>query len=588
MIPGSVGSSLAGEEIVIPPPAEPAEPTMLYTTYNKTSGGSEDLVIYLPEGYGDDPAEEYHTHFFYHGDGGDGTFSHVTAASMSTGGSNLYTITGANTGSRRILYSTIIIKVAGVEVARCRRLMNGTSGEIYSTGAIDDITGSVAISSASSAISVQFPGAPGGAVTIDYKHSALFEAGLPMYLNRGTYDWEKTIAVMVQKALNNTVYIKADHYTDLRNYMIANYQVDTNRITVSGLSRGGYFCAALAVDNAIRPNIAAFMINSGSTVSVADWNTMSDKGFMYIVGQNEAAEGYPPGANSILNNCGALTMHNYPGSVFVQNTGHTGTVWNTNCYNKDFAQFQFTDFLRVWSLDYNEQAELHVEMAEERLTNINRWREAVRAVYFLPAGALKTELEGRLAVVKTAIDAGKRRWVFDFGTTVDTQTYLSVNHLTANFTAGRVYSSMKDDDGNTTAVGLTVINQFATTPANRFGTSVRGSNAQFGFTRENYFDGISLSTAVTTGQFKITGLNPAKTYRLRFYVANGSTSNAHNMSMSITVGGTTVNGFTTYTNRRVIGFTGKAPDGSGELLVSAYASGDTNCIMNMLSIEEEV
>lgn len=569
------------------PPSEPTPSTMRRSFYSKTSGGTEAIVIKEPAGYGDTPGKQYPLHMFYHGDGGDGTFSVNTNQAMSTSGSNLYTITANNSsGGRRVFYPSIIFKVAGAEVARARLDMNGTTATVYSTGAISGITGTVNISTyPNTTMSIQFPAAPGGAVTVDYDTSTLFEAGLPMYLNQGSYDWDETIVVMVQKAANDTYYDPVDHYEDLREHMISNYPINVNRITVSGLSRGGFFCVSLLENTTYFSQIAGFITVSAGGVSMADWNTLSNKGYMYVAGQNEAPT-YPVACGTILNATGALNLRNYPAVIMVQGTGHTGTVWNTNVYNINTALFDFRDWLDRWSLDYNDQATRHVEKAEAKL-DIDRWREAKRAVYYMSAGTEKTALEARLAALKTTLDNSKQAWVLDFGANSDSELYLNTNYINTNFQTGTTYSSLKDDNNNVTGVGLNVISQFATSPTNRFATTTRGANAQFGFTQANYNDGLNWQTTVTTGQFKLTGLSTSKTYKLKFFLANGSTSTAHNMSVSITVGSTTKTAFTTYTNRRTVEFTGITPNGSGEIIISGYASGDTTTVVQALRLNEE-
>lgn len=555
------------------------------TSYVTTGSGTEHLLIYLPRGYWNDPTRNWHTHLFYHGDGGDGQFTTVTKATMTHAGSNLYTLTAANSGSTRIGVGTVIFWEGNNIIGRCRRDMNGTTGTVYGCGARPSATGTIELDTSTSDIQIQLNSAAVATISVSYEYSALFETGLPDYLNNGTYDWDDTIVAMVQKAENDDYFVLVDHYEDLLAFLVANYHVDTNRITVSGLSRGAFMVSDL-MESSYFSEIAAFIMNSGGSVSLADWSTISDKGFIYCIGQDENLDGYSVVSGTILNATGALNLHNYPMSIMVEDGRHNATIWNTNCYNVSTALYDFRDWCSVWSLDYDEQATLHVEMAEARV-NIDRWREAKRAVYFMTAGALKTALEARLATLKTTIDNGKKRWNLKFGVTAETETYLNTNYLNTNFQASTTYSSLKDDNNNTTGFGLTVNNQFASSPTNRFSASTRGSNAQFGWTQENYNDGISMQTAITTGQFTITGADPAKTYKFTIYFANGSTSKDHIQEIDLTVDGSNQVKFDTYNNRVRYTFTGVTPDGSGNIVVAGFASGDTTTILQVLTIEEE-
>jgi hypothetical protein len=570
---------IAAEE---PPPVEESNSVIIHSTYAITSGGSEHYLTYLPKGYYNNPTKYYPTLFFYHGDGAIGTFATVAADIMTDAGGNLYTINGANTSVRRILYSSIIVSDDNGELARCERDMNGSTGHFYSTGAMVGITGTVALNSQNSAMSIQLPSAPTGQVKITYKHSALFETGLPGLLNRGKFDCDGIIVVMVQKTKYNSFFVLQDHWVDLNTEVGSLYRIDTNRKHVGGLSRGGFFTISL-IQSTYFSQIASFMVVSAGGISLANWNTLSDKGLMYISGQNDP---YSPAHSNILNTCGNLSLHNYPSAILVEGWGHHLTVWDTNAWDATTALFDWRLWCRVWNLNYNDQATQFVEVAEET-EDMDRWREAKRAVYFMTTGATKTALETRLAALKSTIDNGKKNWLIKLGTTAEVDNYLNLNYITGNFTAGAVFSNLKDDNNNTTSVGLAVVNQLALTPANRYLATVRGSNAQFGFSKQNYADGVNLETAISNGRFKITGLTAGKTYKLRVYAANGGSSIAALMRLSLTIGGVTKSAFLTYNNRTVIEFTGITPVSNEIVIDATAANGNTALAMQVLQLTEE-
>lgn len=593
---GIIGSQMGGS---IAPPVEPTASDLILTSYNTTSNGSEDLLIYLPEGYGDTPGQTFPVHFFYHGDGATGSFLDRTAEVMTNAGGNLYTHVCDNpTGSsnRRVYFKSVVIKVAGVEVARARRTMNGTTATIYSTGAIAGITGTINIAQyPGSEVNVQFPSAPGGTVTIDYQMSKLFETGIPYYLNAGAYDWSNTIVVMVQKGASGTFYSINDHYLELKAHITANYNCNWNRFTVSGISRGGVFVEALA-QSTYRSQIAAFVQLSGLAFGMSGITAdFANKGVMIVAGQSEGLDGYSVPNGSVMNTFATASTDYkfYPGSIMVQSGRHNGGTWNSYWFDISTAVANgvtdFRDWLYPWSIDNNEQVELFVDWAEQT-QDVNRWREAKRVVSFEPAGAAKTAWETRLAAVRTAMGT-KKKWLLDFGAVTtdftDANPYMFFNNLSTSFAAGTTYSSLRDDLNNVTTLGLTVGSQLSASPTNRFSTSTRGSNPQYGHRYNTYNDGINLQTTVTTGFFTLTGLDPAKLYKITFYPSNGSTSSAHNMSVTVTIGGTTKSMFNTYTNARLLTFGSITPNGSGEVVVNMYASGDTGMIMNAMLLEEQ-
>lgn len=553
--------------------------------YSVTAGGTNWMIVRFPEGYDDNPSTDWPTVIFYPGDGGDpgDTLNNptvrVTGQVMSGSGTS-WSATFENDPVtdrpvRQVGWGTVIVKVSGVEVARGR--MDGT---IVGTG----VTGTMAHKSANGAVSLTFDSTPGATPTLDYVYSAVFEAGAPMYVNDTDDLDESMLFVIVQNHANDVNFDEARHYDDARTHMLANFNVDTNRIIAAGLSRGAFFVnSTLLINN--YTEIAGFLSATPIISGTYTYSNYTNRGIYIISGQNDGTAS-PPNS-SMMNSTGAITdYHFYPYFTMYEGTGHSPTIWNTNVYNRATAPFDWVKWALLWSLDIDQQAELHVDYAEET-EDIDDWRRAKRAVSFMSGS--QTALLTRLSTLKSTIDAGRKRWTIDIGATTTGDTYLeNVNFISSGFTAGSTFSSLIDDEGNTTGVGLNVVSQLATGPTNRLNTLQRGANPGHGFGRAHTFDGANMHTTVSTGQIKLTGLDPLKTYRLDFYSAIGQNSVATDSYLQTTINSVTKNIFTNGNNTTKIEYTGVAPNGSNEIVIDVnMATSGANGLFQVFTAMEE-
>lgn len=396
--------------------------------------------------------------------------------------------------------------------------------------------------------------------------------GIMDYINQG----DKPPGVLICSPQIPSGDYTLDDFDKALLFMTTNYRINTNRVYVTGLSRGAFACRL--IEQSYYAQVAAFMVYAGNYNSGWTFANYTDIGNWWHNGTADLTvtngnESFMSGANDI-----ALDMNvswlvtNYWGE------GHTGTVWNTNGYNRrdrtdatGTAKYDYVKWLKKFSKDQLERATLHVEYAESEIT-IQDYRLALIQVNALTAGVDKTALLLRLTVLKTTIDNGGKRYIIDHGPSTQTTTG-NVNNQTTH-TAGASISSLIDDAGGSSSIGFTIVNQFASTAREGNLTSDRLRGRYFGLERNTYRDGMQLSTTITNGRCKYTGLNNAKTYNIRFYVSRSNNLTAH-PEISITIGGTTKTQYCELNCTEYIEFTNLSPS-SAEIIIDASNSGDTN------------
>src|SRR5690606_15433512 len=105
------------------------------------------------------------------------------------------------------------------------------SGRANGTIIGDGVSGTMAHNTAGGAFALTFDESPSGTITIDYMYSFLLRESTPQFSNQGKL-LEKMYVVMIQKEADDVPFDEDDHYVDIRDVIIANYRVDTNRIYV--------------------------------------------------------------------------------------------------------------------------------------------------------------------------------------------------------------------------------------------------------------------------------------------------------------------------------------------------------------------
>jgi hypothetical protein len=199
------------------------------------------------------------------------------------------------------------------------------------------------------------------------------------------------------------------------------------------------------------------------------------------------------------------------------------------------AYFDFIEeFLLLFSLDLPEQADLWTTYAESTISS-EHYRTAKSQTDNLTAGAVKTALLARLAIVKTALG---NPVMVDFGGSAynSTGNYNNVNSAAT----GTTKTNLIDDNGTNTGWTYTTVTSPAATPAllNDIGVS-RVMGKQFGHPHYFQRDGMLIDAAGTTGTLKFSGLNNAKTYTLKIYSNASASSWSARAEVEVVAGGVT-------------------------------------------------
>jgi hypothetical protein len=569
-------TSSGSEEGTPPPPADETEynPTLTATTYAVTAGGDEYYAIFIPARYYSSTAsgEFFKTVYYYNGDGGDGDPTQVNNQNLSGSGVGPYTGNFTN-GARDVFWGTVVIEVSDVEVGR---------GQWNETILGDGVTGTFDANGSNGAISVTFDVTPGATPTVSYLYSPTTEAGLSKYIAEGDTLDGSTIVVLVHKAANDSYYDLEDHFDDVVADVEGTYRSDPNRRIVAGLSRGAFMARDL-VEGRYTDIAGALMVANSSSGATIPWANLFDKGLMWICGQNDGVAVQP--LTSYLNTIGGThtTMRMYPSFTYYNGVGHSATLWNTSCFNRSTAPFDWCKWASLWNLDVEDQADQMTTAAEES-EDIDDYRLALRATNYLSAGAEKTALLGRLATLKTTIDGGHKRWYVDAGATTDATS--GINNA-ADFDTGVSYTNINDDNGNSSTVDFAIVAEMNTTGTDRVTTNARTSVPGFGFSRDNYNDYSTIGTATTTGQVKWYGLDNAKTYKVVLYCMAGTATGSNDVNVRATIGGVSNTIYTMYTNTRKIEFTGIAPSSNQIVIGITAGTSDATSGVQVYMLEEE-
>ncbi len=518
--------------------------------------------------------------------GGDGTDNNATTivsgAAMSTGDNLTYTLS-PSLGGNRVIAKTVVIKVNGTAAA-----YGQWGGSITGTGITTGTVGSQ--SSGSPSMSVTFSSSQSGnTITMDYTHSAAFVEGAPFYMNAGdTFD-DRGIVCFVQNRSNDAD-LAAGYFDEVVKYFWMNYDLDPNRISYTGLSRGGrqvlnggvsidithrYKFWITNVDGVIVTSDPSDAVNytesgicaltgmtwqSGGTYTYANYNGIGVAG---VMGTNDSGFGSVQNPNiSLASNFGGTTLIEYPLLLNIWNGTHSASVWHNEGYNRKYrvggsgvAGWDYIDFHWKFSRDLEACATLFVEQAEKKrgveVDQIIDYRHAVRKVAQLGSGAVKTALLARLVTLKTALDATivwRTVIAHSNGSISPSETGYNVitNHASSQSTGTLV------DDNGTTLTGISWA-----VGTNPLGSgyqaelsSNRGVNNAGGFPVNVNRVGMKIGTTACPVGF--TG-QPSGTYTLRIWVNEGSggfsqkefTATINGVTRTVFIQGNSLQGSTT-------------------------------------------
>lgn len=557
----SIGSSA--------PAPDPTPATIVHTTVDIAASTPANVFIYEPEGIETPPTNGWPVLLFYGGDGTDNNATTtVTGAAMSSGDTFTWTLTGANTGSNRILSTSVVIYDDAVEIAR---------GQIGGTITGTNISsGSVGLTGSSSTITITSSEALSGSITVDYIYSVMLQEGPPLTMNQGEDFDNRGIVVCVQSRLNDND-LTAGYLTEIVEYLWLNYTINPNRINATGLSRGarqiGYATTAISINTyhtfwinettgvVSTSDPGAGNVSSGyASLSLAtmfiggtytNLTSFSKIGIAGVMGTSDAFGNPMPSMAATW--AGNTTAWEYPYMLNLWGVTHSATAWHTNHYYRKYgtvgggtAPWDYVDFAWKYSKDDEECATLFVEQAEKRREgneqDIFDYREAVRKVEQLSAGAVKTALEARLVTLKATLDSEIVWRTIINHTTAAITASGNINNQTTHVDNARV-DDLVDDNGNTlTGIDWFIGNNPLTSAyENEFGSS-RGYNFTSGFPVNVNRAGMRISSTVCPVGF--AGL-PTGTYTLRLF-HNESAGSFTQIELTATIGGVAKTGYSQY------------------------------------------
>jgi hypothetical protein len=486
---------------------------------------------------------------------GDGTSGNTTrtfsAVAMSTGDNLTYTHS-PTAALYRIMCSSIVIKVNGTPVAW------GKPGGVIEgdgvTGSITNFDRDEANENTSPTISVTFDSSQSGnTITYDYVDSTMLAEGSPRWVNLGDTLDERCVYVTIQNILSTTDF-KRDYCDKTIQFAWVNYDINPNRISFAGISRGGRQIIDRFSDAAnssvlksryvfyidettgevftsagagrVASGVASIVCGTasyGGTFTAANY---TDIGIAIVHGTSDGTltNSTPGFAATLGGNNEPPYILNIPGGF------HNYDVWDGKCYKRLYrvgpavgsittAEWDWVDFILKYSKDALECATLFVEQAEKRRYGTEKdiidYRQAKRKVDALSSSDEKTALLVRLATLKTAIDNGGTRWVVNFHNTGNDEA--SPYNNIGSSVAGTTISNIVDFDGGASTLDV----ELDTDPGVGVAaiTSSRRSHVG-GFTLKANNAGLGLS-GWPFATFKMTGV-PSGTYTLRFYNNHGS------------------------------------------------------------------
>lgn len=549
------------------PPTPDSEAQIVHATVDIGSGNLANIFIREPEGLNN--MTSVPVLLSYLGDGADNNATtSVTGAALASGDTFTWTATLGNTGNNRVLSTSVIIYDDGVEIARGQ-----IGGQIRGTNVS---VGSVALTTASSALTITPSVALSGSITVDYTHSSVFLEGLPLTMNQGDSFDDYGLVVAVQNRGNDTDMAVA-YFDAVITYLYNNYTINTNRISATGLSRGARQLVRASMAFSVETRRVFWINESTGAISATDLGAgyvasglasvsaaTSDFGSTYtninsykmgvaaVQGTSDATltNAFPSAAATWGGN---TTAKEYPYLLNLFGVGHSATVWHTNFYYRKYrtdqagtATWDYIDFHRKYSFDDEECATLFVEQAEKRREgdehDIFDYREAVRKVGQLSSGAVKTALEARLVTLKATLDSEIVWRAVINHTNGSISASGNVNQQTTHVDNARV-DDLIDDNGNTlTGIDWFIGNNPLTSAyESEFGSS-RGYHNVSGFERTVNRVGMKIGSSVCPVGF--AGL-PSGTYTLRIY-HNETSGTFSQIELTATIGGVTATGYSQY------------------------------------------
>lgn len=322
-------------------------------------------------------------------------------------------------------------------------------------------------------------------------------------------------------------------------YMLSNYNIDVNKVYITGLSLGGSGSAVYARTYPYK--IAAFIPCSGSNYSTssAEADSLAKVPVYMIHGYQDGTQD----ASNAYNLTNALQARN-PTVLPMLETfwakGHNASLWDTELYEK--FDTKFFPWLSLHDKRPDSTAKYYVD-STARATNdsakmVMYWK-SVRVVNSLGASSHKTALLSQLNSIKTELFGnGYRRWLLDLA--VSGKGSISGVNVLTNGNTNQTYSSLVDEDNETTEIGFTVV----TRTINGTEEVAIGDEVELfaGVPASLYEDSWDVFDVPNSGRWRLTGLDDEKKYTIVLYgsASGASVSYSYQTGLTATVGGTTI------------------------------------------------
>ncbi len=389
----------------------------------------------------------------------------------------------------------------------------------------------------------------------------LLVTGLPKFFQAGNDLEAVVICPQIPANLNSwQTYL----VSPARNYVLNNYQVNVNKVYITGLSLGA--TGAELYTNANPSQIAASLLISGSYVKTG-LDASKDVPRYFVHGNSDVTQNI---TNAIqltdsLNERSPKPILP-PLTSFHFGMTHSSAVWDGVVYDNFDPWFKW---LRLHDKNADTTA-LHYVDSLTVNPNFGLYWRALRLVNSLSSSTHKSNLLSRMDGIKAIIyGSSNRRVLMDLGLAAFTSPG-NINNLTDLSSTAPIYTNLIDDQGVATPFFFDQVSESAGTEERDYGI------------RNSYFAGLDEANGYRDawwiygngGTTRLGGLDTSKTYTVRM---SGSSKNSslQEQGVRVTIGGvekTINNQF--YNTTKYIEYTNLRPNSSGhiDMAVRSYAT----------------
>lgn len=324
-----------------------------------------------------------------------------------------------------------------------------------------------------------------------------------------------------------------------RSYVINNYNGDSTRFYLTGLSLGASGTSKYVMTYPDR--VAAYLLATGDTQYQRGSNTGATvNGVRQVDVPGWFHAGTADGTISVNNGIDALTAMNavmpkpiYPYLVDTYwNLGHDTNMWDTKVYNRKYrtdavgtSAFDYIQWFMQYKVnDLVNNSDSYVKKAE-MTKDYTDYLMALRIANKISDIPTQQAHLGRLGVVKSAIDSTNKIVMLNFGnlTAIGNMNIINISN-------GQSVNNLIDINGNATTIGFALSGSQWNPPDIAIGFK----QEYFGFDSTVFDRGFRVYNNAT---WTITGLNNSKTYKLRFFYGDMSYNNTQHSGGNILING---------------------------------------------------